>query len=157
MGKTPETPILEIKVICRNRRAKHDFYIEDTMEAGIVLIGSEVKSLRAGHVDLSDSYASFLDGELYLVGLHIAPYEKASRFGHEPRRKRKLLLHKQVLKRLGIKVSERGYTLVPLEVYFKRGIVKVLVALAKGRKQHDDRDVIRKKEERREMREAAGR
>jgi SsrA-binding protein len=151
MTSTPEKK----SVVCRNRRARHDYHVEDTIEAGLVLGGTEVKSLRQGRADLKDSYATFRDGEMFLVGMHIAAYERASHFNHEPTRERKLLLHKRALVRLGIKLKERGYTLVPLEVYFTRGWAKVLLGLAKGRKQYDHRDAIRAKEQRREMRHAA--
>jgi SsrA-binding protein len=142
----------DVKMVCRNRRARHDYHIEDEIEAGLVLEGSEVKSLRLARADLSDSYGAFKEGELFLVGAHIAPYDKAARFGHEPRRNRKLLVQKRVIKRLGVKVRERGYTLVPLELYFRKGWAKVLLGLAKGRKQYDNREAIRRKEERRELR-----
>ena len=142
----------DVKMVCRNRRARHDYHIEDEIEAGLVLEGSEVKSLRAGRADLSDSYGAFKEGELFLVGAHIAPYDKAARFGHDPRRQRKLLIHKRVMRRLMVKVHERGYTLIPLELYFRKGWAKVLMGLAKGRKQYDNREAIRKKEERRELR-----
>lgn len=144
-----------IKVVCRNKRARRDYSIETTVEAGIALVGTEVKSLRMGRVDLSDSYAAYRDGELFLVGSHIAAYDKASHFNHEPKRDRKLLLHKRSIERMGIKIRERGYTLVPLEIYFKDGWAKVLLGLAKGRRQHDRRDDIQKKEHRRELDEAS--
>ncbi len=143
----------DVKVICRNRRAKHNYHIAETMEAGLVLLGTEVKSLRKGTADLVDSYAGFQDGELFLIGAHIAVYDKASHFNHDPRRPRKLLLQKRVIHRLGIKIRERGFTLVPIEIYFRRGWAKVLLGLAKGRKQHDNRETIRRKQERRELRE----
>ena len=143
------------KVVCRNRRARHDYEIEETFEAGIVLVGSEVKSLRAGLADLKDAYATWRDGELILVSAHIGAYEKAGRFNHEPRRERKLLLHKRVIERLGARIRERGYTLIPIELYFKKGYAKVLLGLAKGRKKYDHRQEILAESERREMREAA--
>lgn len=146
----------DLKIVCRNRRARRDYHIETTMEAGLVLTGTEVKSLRQGKADLADSYAAFQQGEIFLIGMHIAAYEKARHFNHEPRRPRKLLLQKSVIRRLGIKTKERGYTLVPLEVYFRKGWAKVLIGLARGRRQHDNRDAIRKKDERREMRQAGG-
>lgn len=142
----------DVKMVCRNRRAHHDYQIDDEFEAGMVLEGSEVKSLRNGRADLSDGYASFKAGELYLVGVHVAPYDKANRWSHDPRRNRKLLMHRHVLKRLQVKVTERGYTLIPLSLYFRKGWAKVLLGLAKGRKQYDNRDLIRKKEERRMLR-----
>jgi SsrA-binding protein len=153
--KNKKTVDPDVKIICRNRRARRDYQIEDTMEAGLVLEGSEVKSLRLGEADLVDSYGSYLEGELFLVGAHIATYGHAIRWGHKPRRSRKLLLKKHVLKRLGIKIRERGYTVVPLELYFRRGWAKVLLGLAKGRKQHDNRETIRRDQERREMRDVA--
>jgi SsrA-binding protein len=144
----------DVKIVCRNRRARHDYAIEDTMEVGIVLVGTEVKSIRRGNVSLSDSYATIIDGEIFLVGAHIASYEMASHFNHEPKRQRKLLLHKRVINRLGIKIRERGYTLVPVELYFRKGRAKILLGLAKGRRQYDHRDAIRKKAERRELRDS---
>jgi len=145
----------EEKVVCRNRRARHDYEIEDTFEAGLVLVGTEVKSLRAGVADLKDSYAIWRDGELFLVSAHIGAYEKAGHFNHEPRRERKLLMQKRVIERLGVRIRERGYTLVPLEIYFKKGYAKVLLGLAKGRRKYDHRQEILAESERREMREAS--
>jgi SsrA-binding protein len=152
MAKSTQKTDPEVKIICRNRRARHDYDIEDEVEAGIVLMGSEVKSLRSGRADLVDGYASIKDGELFLVSVHIAPYDKALRFGHEPKRMRKLLVKKGVIKRFETKTKERGFTLVPLEMYFRRGWAKVLIGLAKGRKQYDNRDAIRREEDRRELR-----
>ncbi len=143
------------KVVCRNKRARHDYDIEETFEAGLVLVGTEVKSLRAGAADIKDSYAVYREGELFLVSAHIGPYEKAARFTrYEPRRERKLLLHKRAIEKLGQRIKERGYTLVPIEIYFKKGFAKVLLGLAKGRKQYDHRQEILAESERREMREA---
>lgn len=142
-------------VICRNRRARRDYHIEDTLEAGLVLEGTEVKSLRQGKADLKDSYAAYRDGEMFLVGAHIAAYDRATHFNHDPVRDRKLLLAKRAIIRLGVKLRERGYTLVPLEIYFRDGWAKVLLGLAKGRRQYDHRDAIRAREQRREMRRAA--
>ncbi len=140
-----------IKIICKNRKAHFNFEIDDTLEAGIALLGSEVKSLRQGRANLSDSYAKFRDGELFLVDAHISPYDYANRENHDPLRERKLLLHKRELKKLHGKVTERGFSLVPLKLYFKRGKVKVDLALAKGKKSFDKREAIKKKEQRREM------
>ncbi|MCU0664777.1 MAG: SsrA-binding protein SmpB [Myxococcota bacterium] len=143
------------KVVCRNRRALHEYTIEDKFEAGLALLGTEVKSLRAGYADLSDAYAKVEDGQLLLIGAHIAPYDKASHFNHDPRRQRILLVHKAALTRLAVKTKERGYTLVALEIYFSvSGWAKVLIGLAKGRKQYDNRDAIRKHEDRRALRDA---
>jgi SsrA-binding protein len=144
----------EVKVICRNKRARRNYDIDSTVEAGLVLLGTEVKSLRQGSADLVDSYGAFQEGEIFLIGAHIAAYDKASHFNHEPRRPRKLLLQRRVIDRLGVRMRERGYTLVPLELYFRRGIAKVLLGLAKGKKQYDNRETIRKKEERRELKRA---
>lgn len=134
-----------------NRRARHDFHIEETMEAGLVLSGSEVKSLRAGRANLKDSHARIERGEVWLWNAHISPYGPASQFGHEPTRTRKLLLHAEQISRLTGKVKERGFTLVPLRIYFKNGRAKVELGLARGKKRHDKRAAIREKEIRREM------
>lgn len=140
-----------IKIICKNRKARFNFEVEDTFEVGISLMGSEVKSLRGGKANLSDSYAKFRDGELFLVDAHISPYDQAGRESHEPLRQRKLLLHKRELKKLVGKVVERGFSLVPLKLYFKSGKVKVELALARGKKAYDKREAIKKKDERREL------
>ena len=113
-----------IKIICKNRKARFNFEIENTFEAGIALLGSEVKSLRAGRANLSDSYAKFRAGELFLVDAHISPYDQANRENHEPLRDRKLLIHKREMKKLLGKVTERGFSLIPLKLYFKNGKVK---------------------------------
>ncbi len=141
------------KVVCRNRKARHDYHIQSTFEAGLVLEGTEVKSLRQGRADLKDAYAAFREGELFLVGSHIAAYDKASHFNHDPRRERKLLLHAKDIEKLGVRIRERGYTLVPLEIYFKNGWAKVSLGLVKGKKQYDHRHEIRAKDERRELRD----
>lgn len=140
-----------IKIICKNRKARFNFHVEDTYEAGIALVGSEVKSLRNGKANLTDSYAKFRRGEAFLVGVHISPYEQSNRTNHDPLRERKLLLHKTQIKKLVGKVTERGYSLVPLKMYFKNGKAKVLLGLAKGKKAYDKRDSIRKKDQRREL------
>ncbi|AFM26680.1 SsrA-binding protein SmpB [Desulfomonile tiedjei] len=140
-----------IKLICKNRKAFFNFEIEDTFEAGISLLGSEVKSLRSGKANLSDSYGKIVDGELFLVDAHISPYAQANRENHEPLRDRKLLIHKRELKRLTGKVAERGFSLIPLKMYFKRGRVKVEMALARGKKTYDKRETIKKKDQRREL------
>ncbi|MBI5251204.1 MAG: SsrA-binding protein SmpB [Desulfomonile tiedjei] len=140
-----------IKIICKNRKAFFNFEIEDTFEVGISLLGSEVKSLRNGKANLSDSYGKFRSGELFLVDAHISSYEQANRQNHDPLRERKLLLHKRELKKLVGKVTERGYSLVPLKMYFKRGKVKIEMALARGKKTFDKREAIKKKDQRREL------
>lgn len=137
MSKSEEKP--EIESIAKNRRARHDYSILDTFEAGLVLTGSEVKSLREGRANLSDSYGIVRNGEIYIINLHISLYERASYNNHEPTRTRKLLLHKREIGRLIGAIERQGLTLVPLELYFKRGIAKVALALGKGKKLHDKR------------------
>ena len=140
-----------VKLICKNRKAFFNFEIEDTFEAGIALVGSEVKSLRAGKANLSDSYGKIKNGEIFLVECHISPYAQSGREIHEPLRERKLLLHKQEIKKLTGKVAERGYSLIPLRMYFKNGKVKVEIGLARGKKLYDKRESIKKKDQRREL------
>ena len=141
----------KIKLIAQNKKAYHDFEIGDKFEAGMVLLGTEVKSLRDGRANLKDSYAKVKKNEVFLVGLHISPYSHASYDNHDPERVRKLLLHRSEIKKLLGKTQERGYSLVPLKVYFKDGRVKVEIALARGKKEYDKRHSLKKKEETREM------
>jgi len=136
----------EVKVVARNRKAYHDYTIEDSFEAGIALIGSEIKSIRAGRVNLRDGYAAVENGEVWLHNVHIAPYDPASRYGHEPRRKRKLLLHKREIARLERRVQEKGYTLVPLRLYLRGNLAKVELALARGKRQYDKRAALAERE-----------
>ncbi|MGI6643363.1 MAG: SsrA-binding protein SmpB [Bacillota bacterium] len=146
------------KRIAENRRARHNYIIEDSIEAGIALIGTEVKSLRAGRVNIGDSYAEVVDGEVYLRNAHIDQYEPAARFNHDPLRPRRLLLHKREIRKLAGKVAQRGYTLVPVSLYFKDGKVKVDLALARGKKSYDKRDAIKERDQARDtMREMRGR
>lgn len=146
------------RTVVANRRARHDYHLEETYEAGVQLLGSEVKSLRAGRASLQDAYAKVRGGEVWLVNMHIAPYEQAGPFNHDPLRPRKLLLHRAEIRQLVGKVKERGYTLVPLRVYFRRGLAKVELALARGKKQYDKRADIRKREAQRQIARAlAGR
>jgi SsrA-binding protein len=140
-----------VKIICKNRKAHFNFEIGDTFEAGIALLGSEVKSLRSGKANLSDAFGKFRRGELFLVGSHISSYEQSNRENHDPLRERKLLLHKREIKKLLGKVTERGFSLVPLKLYFRDGKVKVELALAKGKKSFDKREAIKKKDQRREL------
>jgi SsrA-binding protein len=140
-----------IKIIVTNRRARHDYHVLEKHEAGIVLRGTEVKSLRAGHMVLKDSYADIIGGELYLVGAHINPYEQGTAWNHEPERPRKLLLHKREIERLGAQVAEKGLTLVPLSVYFKDGKAKVELGLCRGKQTIDKRRTIQEREVKREM------
>ncbi|MBV9845030.1 MAG: SsrA-binding protein SmpB [Kutzneria sp.] len=145
------------KVIASNRKARHDYSIVDTYECGVVLMGTEVKSLRAGRASLADAFATVDDGEIWLRGLHIPEYDMGTWTNHEPRRTRKLLLHKgEIIKLIG-KTKESGLSLVPLSMYFKDGKVKVELALAKGRKSYDKRQAIAKRDADREMSRAAGR
>ena len=139
------------KIITLNRRARHDYEIIDTIEAGIELKGSEVKSLRAGQVNLKDSYARIENVEFFLLGCHISPYTHGSVFNPDPLRPRRLLLHKDEIRRLERKIAERGYTLIPLSLYFKRGKAKVELALAKGKTLVDKRETIKRKTAKREI------
>ena len=134
------------KLICKNRRARHDYEISDTYEAGLVLLGSEIKSLRAGGASLSDAYAELREGELFLIGCHIAEYAWANRLNHEPRRERKLLMHKAEIRRISVKLAERGFTLIPLQLYFKNGRAKVELGLARGKRQYDKREAVRQRQ-----------
>lgn len=144
-------------LIAQNRRARHDYQIEDTVEAGLVLVGTEVKSLRAGRATLTDGFAEISDGEAWIRGIHIPEYEQGSWTNHEPRRKRKLLLKRNEIAKLEAKTKQGGYTLVPLSLYFKDGYAKVEIAVAKGRKTHDKRHAIAEKESKRETERALGR
>jgi SsrA-binding protein len=144
-----------LQVVARNRKAYHDYSIEDTIEAGMVLIGSEIKSIRDGRVNLRDSYATIDDrGEVWLHNAHVAPYDPASRFGHEPRRARKLLLHKRQIARWQARAQAKGYTLIPLRVYIRDNRAKVELALARGKRQYDKRAAIAKREDDRRVRRA---
>lgn len=141
-------------IVATNRKAKRDYSIIESIEAGIVLKGNEVKSLRAHRVNIKDSFARVEEGEVFLYNLHISPYEKADRVERiDPTRKRKLLLHKREITKLATKVSEKGLTLIPLKIYFKRGIGKIELALAKGRPKYDKREKIKKRIHDREIRE----
>ncbi|HML96099.1 MAG TPA: SsrA-binding protein SmpB [Thermodesulfobacteriota bacterium] len=142
------------KVVCTHPRARRDYDIEENYEAGIELKGSEVKSLRVNQASIKESFAMIRDGEVFLINSYIAPYEQANLFNHEPRRDRKLLLNKREINRLMGKTLIRGYTLIPLKVYFKKGKAKVDLALGKGKKVHDRRDDIKKREADREMEKA---
>jgi SsrA-binding protein len=147
----------EKKILCRNKKARHDFQIDDTLEAGIALVGSEVKSLREAQASLVDAYCAIRKGELWLLQAQINPYPWANQFNHEPRRERKLLAHKQEIRRLATKVREKGYTLIPTEIYLKKGRIKVEVALARGKRQFEKRESKRAAEAQREMAAAGSR
>jgi len=140
-----------VKVIARNKRARFDYTIVETVEAGLELTGSEVKSLREGSANLTDSYALPERDELFLLHMNISPYKAASYLGHDPLRKRRLLLHRKEILKLSIKVREQGYALIPLQVYFREGWAKVELGLAKGKAQHDRREDIKERESRREV------
>ncbi|HBF69642.1 MAG TPA: SsrA-binding protein SmpB [Thermotoga sp.] len=143
-----------VKVVATNKKAYTDYEILETYEAGIVLTGTEVKSLRNGSVNFKDSFCRFKNGELYLLNLHIPPYSHGGVYNHDPERPRKLLLHKRELKRLMGKVQEEGVTIVPLKIYFNdRGIAKVEIAVARGKKKYDKREAIKKREMERKIRE----
>jgi SsrA-binding protein len=147
--------INDMKIVCTNRKARRDYEILETMEAGIVLRGTEVKSLRAGGAHLKDSYAAVERGELFLYSAHISPYEQGNRFNHEPTRTRKLLLHAREIRRLLGKIKEKGLTLIPLKLYFNdAGKVKVELGLAKGRRAYDKRREIAERDAKREMQRA---
>ncbi len=140
------------KIISRNRKASHEFFLEDTFEAGIVLTGTEIKSIRNNQVNLGDGYVEERDGELWLMNVHITPYKQASRFDAlDPMRPRKLLMHKREIARLITRLRERGYTIVPTMIYLTRGIAKVEIALARGKKQYDKRAAISKRDAGREI------
>ena len=148
---------MAIKTVATNRKAYHDYYLQDSEEAGIVLTGSEIKSIRAGRVNLRDAYIRPQAGELWLLNAHIARYEASSYLSHEPTRPRKLLLHRKQIDNLTSKVAEKGLTLVPVRLYIKDSIAKVEIALAKGKKLHDKRESITRREVEREIGRAIGR
>ncbi|MEW5956832.1 MAG: SsrA-binding protein SmpB [Chloroflexota bacterium] len=148
---------MSTKIIATNRKAHHDYHIEDTIEAGMVLTGSEIKSIRAGQVNLRDSYAVVRDAEMWLMNVHIAPYQQASYANHEPRRDRKLLLHRREINRLTGKLQEKGLTLVPLKIYLKDSRAKVELGLARGKKLYDKRESLRERDDRRQIERAVGR
>jgi SsrA-binding protein len=145
LEKTP------IKIIAENRKARHDYIIVDQYEAGLVLTGTEVQSLRLGRVNLKDAYAKIKNGEVFLYQMHIGPYPFAYYDNHEPLRSRKLLLHKREITRLYAKANEQGHTLVPLRIYFKAGKAKIALALVKGKREFDKRAAIRERDQRREL------
>lgn len=151
-SQEPRSPESEEKNVYVNRKARHDYFLMDRLEAGIALVGSEVKSVRQGKVSLQDSYAVIEAGEAFLVNMHISPYEKSAHFLPDPKRRRKLLLRRPEIRRLTGKVAEKGLTLVPLRVYLVRGRAKVELALAKGKPKRDKRQDIAKRDAEREMR-----
>ena len=155
MAKTGKTAREEAqKIIADNRKAHHDYHLIDTFEAGLVLLGTEVKAIREGGVNLRDSFARVEDGEVFLYNVHIRAYSSRGYSDHEPTRKRKLLLHRQEIRKLIGKTVEKGMTLVPVRMYLKDGRIKVAISLAKGKKEHDKRETIKKRETDRETRAA---
>jgi SsrA-binding protein len=144
------------KVVASNRKARHEYEVLETVQAGIELKGPEVKSIRAGNVSFQDAHARVERGEIWLHSLHVSPYEQANRFNVDPVRPRRLLLNKQEIRRLATKVEEKGLTLVPLDLHFSRGYVKVTLAVGRGKKLHDKRDALKRREQDREARRAVG-
>ncbi|RBP91372.1 SsrA-binding protein [Cytobacillus firmus] len=142
------------KMVAQNKKAYHDYAIEETYEAGIVLQGTEIKSIRAGKVNLKDSYARIQNNEIYLFGMHVSPYEQGNRYNHDPLRTRKLLLHRKEISKLIGESKEVGYSIVPLKMYLKNGYAKVLIGLARGKKRYDKREDLKKKEAKREVERA---
>jgi SsrA-binding protein len=147
----------EVRPICRNRRAFHEYEIMERLECGVVLVGTEVKSLRDGHCQLEDSYAKLEDGELWLIGCEIPEYAMGNRLNHKPKRSRKLLLHRRELAKFAGKASQRGFTLVPTSVYFKNGRAKVEIAVARGKQAHDKRQALKKADAKRDIDRAMSR
>ena len=145
------------KLVAQNRKARHDYHVDDTVEAGLVLVGTEVKSLRAGRATLVDGFAEITGGEAFLHGVHIPEYTQGTWTNHEPRRVRKLLLNRQEIDKLEGKVNEKGFTLIPLSLYFKDGRAKVEIALARGKKSYDKRHALAEKQANREKQQALGR
>jgi SsrA-binding protein len=143
-----------VKIVARNRKAAHDYHLEQHIEAGLVLKGTEIKSIRAGRVNLSEGFVQAKQGELWLLNVHIAPYEQAGRSGHEPRRPRKLLLHRREIDRLSERARERGMTMVPTRLYLKDGRAKVEIALARGKRQYDKREALAKRSAERDIERA---
>lgn len=142
------------KVIANNRKAFHDYFIEDKFEAGLVLVGTEIKSIRKGSVQFKDAYVDIINNEAYIVGMHIAPYEFGNRFNHDELRDRKLLLHKLEIKKLSKSVQQKGYTIVPLSLYLSEGKAKMEIALAKGKANYDKRQTLKEKDAKREIEKA---
>jgi SsrA-binding protein len=153
-GRPAKAGAQDHRVIARNRRARHDYHIEDVVEAGLVLTGTEVKSLRAGRASITDGYAQITDGEMWLHGVHIPEYAHGTWTNHEPKRPRKLLLHRKEIDRLQSKVAERGLTIVPLSLYFSGGRVKVELALARGKRTYDRRQDLAQRDAAREVERA---
>lgn len=139
------------KPLAQNRRASHDYFIEETYEAGLVLKGTEIKSIRAGRVNINDAHVRIMDGEAYVINMHIAPYEQGNRFNHDPTRSRKLLLHRREIDKLFGFVQQKGYTIVPLKLYVKNGFAKLLIGLGRGKKLYDKREDMKQKQMKRDI------
>ncbi len=142
------------KIVSTNRKARHDYEILDTYEAGLVLMGSEIKSIRAGHVNLREGFVQVRNDELWLLNVHIAAYDQASLFGHDPLRPRKLLLHRKEINRIMSRVQEKGLTIIPTVMYLTRGRAKIEIALARGKRQYDKREALRKQDSKRQIERA---
>jgi len=142
------------KVVANNKKAYHDYTIEETFEAGIVLQGTEIKSIRQGKINLKDSYIRIINGEASVYGMHISPYEQGNIFNHDPLRERKLLLHKKEIAKIFNETREIGYAIIPLKMYFKNGFAKLLIGVARGKKQYDKREDLKRKEAKREVERA---
>ncbi|MEQ6376824.1 SsrA-binding protein SmpB [Bacillaceae bacterium S4-13-58] len=141
-------------VIAQNRKARHDYFIEETYEAGLVLKGTEIKSIRAGRVNLKDAFARVHKGEVFIHNMHISPYEQGNRFNHDPLRTRKALLHKKQINQLIGETQQQGYSLIPLKIYIKNGFAKVLIGLARGKKKYDKREDLKQKQAKRDIERA---
>lgn len=139
------------KPLAQNRRASHDYFIEETYEAGLVLQGTEIKSIRAGKVNITDAHVRIIDGEAYIINMHISPYEQGNRFNHDPTRTRKLLLHRKEIDKLFGLTQQKGYTIVPLKLYIKNGFAKLLIGLGKGKKLYDKREDMKQKQMKRDI------
>ncbi|ELK48007.1 SsrA-binding protein SmpB [Halobacillus sp. ACCC02827] len=139
------------KTLAQNKKARHDYHIEETFEAGIVLQGTEIKSIRNGRLNLKDSFARINKGEVFLHNMHISPYEQGNIFNHDPTRARKLLLHRKEINQLIGQTQQKGYSVVPLKVYIKNGVAKVLIGLGKGKKKYDKREDLKQKQQKREI------
>jgi SsrA-binding protein len=142
------------KVVATNRKARHDYFLDDAFEAGIVLVGSEIKSIRARNINLREGFVQIIDGELWLMNVHIADYKQSGPYGHDPLRPRKLLMHRREIDRLESKIREKGFTLIPTLMYLRDGRAKVEIALARGKKQHDKRQDIAKRDSERQIERA---
>jgi SsrA-binding protein len=146
-----------VKIIARNRKASHDYFLEDRFEAGLVLKGTEIKSIRSGQVSLKEAHVVVNGEEAWIVDMHVAPYEAASKYNHEPKRKRKLLLHKREIERLYGQIRQKGYTVIPTQLYLKRGLAKVEIALARGKRKYDKRRELAEKAAQRDVERALSR